>query len=379
MSAAEDVRAAVRASRTASNARATASSAALSAQQACEKGEFATMEDARAAQTRASIAQSHAIHAAVVEHEAKTVKRRATLALAHDVKTWNIHRKREMLRSCITYAKSQHEASRRAVDSWSSLADGFIFATMAPTTVNRKHNAVGATMRSDRRYIHDEPDDARAIFLDDLNPAIIAVEHNALSSVPNGFTLMDYSKFVEAQQPEISLPFVEVTPNPDSSDTLRNNVQASLDLQAGSDSLRVSRNEFLLPLVEVDSVPENNGMIVQTSNSADPFDFSHFGIFDEESDNFSVQATPVKTMKHVNFDDDAFGDLIDFRRTGSRYESTPPNTNDDNLSESMHSLVEGLMNWGGGFDAEEKYFALPAGMATTIALEGSGLAEKSLI
>jgi hypothetical protein len=55
--AAEDVRAAVRASRTALNARATASSAALSAQQACKKGEFSSIDDARAAQTRASIAQ----------------------------------------------------------------------------------------------------------------------------------------------------------------------------------------------------------------------------------------------------------------------------------------------------------------------------------
>jgi len=138
VTAAEDVRAAVRVSRTASNARAAASSAAFSAQTACENGEFASLDEARAAQTRASIAQSHAIHAAVVEHEAKTVKRRATLALAHDVKTWNVHRKREMLQSCIAYARSQNEATRRAVDAWSSLRDGFIGTPVNPSVVEKR-------------------------------------------------------------------------------------------------------------------------------------------------------------------------------------------------------------------------------------------------
>ena len=85
----------------------------MAAQTACDSGNFANIEEARAAQTRASIAQSHAIHAAVVDHEAKSVKRRAAVALAHDVKCWNVHRKRELLRSTLAYAKSQHEATRR--------------------------------------------------------------------------------------------------------------------------------------------------------------------------------------------------------------------------------------------------------------------------
>ena len=55
VTAAEDVRAAVRVAKTAANARAAASSAALTAQTACEKGEFANLDEARAAQTRASI------------------------------------------------------------------------------------------------------------------------------------------------------------------------------------------------------------------------------------------------------------------------------------------------------------------------------------
>lgn len=140
VAAAEDVRKAVRVSKTASSAKAAASAAAFSAQTVCESGEFSSMDEARAAQTRASISQSHAIHAAVIEHEANSVKRRAALALAHDVKCWNIHRKREMLNACLSYARSQHEAARRSVDAWSSLRDGFIVSPVGvmPSVKERK-------------------------------------------------------------------------------------------------------------------------------------------------------------------------------------------------------------------------------------------------
>ena len=42
------------------------------------------------------------------------------------------------------------------------------------------------------------------------------------------------------------------------------------------------------------------------------------------------------------------------------------------LTSSMQSLVNGLMNWGGQYDDEED-FALPTGMAASIALEESGV------
>ena len=40
------------------------------------------------------------------------------------------------------------------------------------------------------------------------------------------------------------------------------------------------------------------------------------------------------------------------------------------LTSSMQSLVNGLMNWGGQYDDDED-FALPTGMAASIALEES--------
>lgn len=43
---------------------------------------------------------------------------------------------------------------------------------------------------------------------------------------------------------------------------------------------------------------------------------------------------------------------------------------DEKLSASMQSLIDGLMSWGGA-EPQEDHFALPAGMAASIALEES--------
>jgi len=92
VAAAKDVRKAVRVACTASNAKGAASAAVFAVQNVCDNRGFSSIDAARAAQTRASIAQSHAIHVPVVEHEANSVKRHVELELANDVKCWNIHR-----------------------------------------------------------------------------------------------------------------------------------------------------------------------------------------------------------------------------------------------------------------------------------------------
>lgn len=59
----------------------------------------------------------------------------------------------------------------------------------------------------------------------------------------------------------------------------------------------------------------------------------------------------------------------------SKEESTEQETEAENvLSSSMQSLVDGLMSWGGQYDSEED-LNLPVGMATSIVLEGSGIAS----
>jgi hypothetical protein len=308
--AAEDVRSAVRVSRTAANAKAAASSASFSAQTFCETGDFTTIDEARAAQTRASIAQSHAIHAAVVDHEAKTVKRRATLALAHDVKCWNVHRKREMLRACLDNARSQHEGTRRAVDAWSCLRDGFIGATLIPPTQERRNSApVETNTESRQRRVITEPDEVTATIYDesalgcgsDGEPSIVAVDHRALVSVPE-------APEASLVKPATSMDFIDA------------------DLMDFRDA------DLILPFATAAPIPEEDEDVFYNQ--------------DELPGSSSLDAEP-----------DAKPDV---------------SSSEDVLSASMQSLVDGLMNWGGGFDAEEDHFALPAGMAASIALEESG-------
>ena len=282
----------------------------MSAQNACDTGVFATMEEARAAQTRASIAQGHAMRAAVVEHEAKTVKRRATLGLAHDVKCWNVHRKREMLHSCIAYARSQHEATRRAVDAWSSLRDGFIGSTVIPS--ERRTTSLPcpppASTRIDRNL--SDQDEVTATIYDEFaaaggsQPSIVAVDHDLLTFPPDDEETNEQQEEVAEQEEPRKSSFV------------------------------LPETDSILPFATADPIPEE-----------DEEGSSHMD--EKQSSSFHDAAADISA-------------------------------NEDVLSASMQSLVDGLMNWGGGFDAEED-FALPAGMAASIALEESGAMGSTTI
>lgn len=329
VTAAEGVRSAVRVSRTAANAKAAARSAAFSAQTACDTGKFSSIEEACAAQTRASIAQSHAIHAAVVDHEAKTVKRRATLALAHDVKCWNVHRKREMLKSCIAYARSQHEATRRAVDGWSSLRDGFIGTTMIPSVQERRSAPPPLVPRGIDLSMSDHEEVSATIFEPSESsdsggqPQIVAVEHNALSMDNPSFESDDVVNSV-------------------SNATVADKLEPESNLFKFCDD---GEPECILPFATAAPTPEEETPSPEEAKEKI-----------EHANNLEEKVSPS---------------------SGSIHESSCQEQRknaEDVLSASMQSLVDGLMSWGGGFDAEEDHFALPVGMAASIALEESSSA-----
>jgi hypothetical protein len=313
VSAAEDVRSTVRAARTASNAKAAATSAAQVAQAACDKGKFASIDEARAAQTRASIAQSHAIHAAVVEHEAKTVKRRATLALAHDVKCWNAHRKREVLQICLTYAKSQHEATRRAVDAWSCLRDGYLGSTIIPSTQTRRAPHTSRKPKID--LLGDEMEGTIFANLDEAAEGprrIVAVEH----------------------------------------DLLKKQIDSTTSTASGTDVISAPLEpDTFLPLVVASPIPEEENDIAN-SLTQDVVAISTHSHSSRSTHAQSVAGSPIQQKSRVQLDDDE----------------------NEVMTSSMQSLVDGLMNWG-GVDVEED-FALPTGMAASIALEESGVFGK---
>lgn len=328
MSASEDVRSTVRAARTAANAKATAAGAAEVAQAACDKGNFASIDDARAAQTRASMAQSHAIHAAVVEHEAKTAKRRATLALAHDVKCWNVHRKREVLQTALSYAKSQHEATRRGVDAWSCLRDGFVGSNIIPST-----HAIRAT-----RQQQSAPTASNQILDEELeaHSTIFARSSNEPGINPQPIVAVDHELL---RQPQAAV------------------LPSSYDEDAEESPTGVfatAEVEDTLPLAVADLVLESDvgsrDLISFGAGSSAELSHSRTG----NRGSCLSEATAVSATARDE-SESKVSDKMD----------------DEVMTSSMQSLVNGLMTWGG--EDVEVDFALPAGMAASIAMEESGV------
>ncbi len=237
----------------------------------------------------------------MVEHEAKTVKRRATLALAHDVKCWNVHRKREVLLACMSYARSQHEATRRAVDAWSCLRDGYLGSPIIPAQSRRVAPTnspnpsppaqVKASMTdSDEVTTTIYEDITTSSNLADVQPSIVAVDHEILAKIT-----------------------VDDLPSTKADEKGEKPKKTGLMVMP----------ESLLPLV-----------------TASP-------ILEEDEDLAGSQEDKATTKRP----DDPVEKEI--------------------LSASMQSLVDGLMNWGEQYDSEDDY-ALPAGMAASIVIEGSG-------
>ncbi len=135
VTAAAEVRGALKASHTASRAKNAAFAAAERAKESYESCDSSSSkEDIQGAQKNAFVTQSHAIHATVVEYEASLSLKRASVSLAHDVKCWNVHRKKELLQTCIEFAKSQKEACEKASEALIGLRDGLINSEYTPLT-----------------------------------------------------------------------------------------------------------------------------------------------------------------------------------------------------------------------------------------------------
>jgi len=329
VAAAEDVRSTVRASRTATNAKAAADAAAFAAQSACQE-KFASIDEARAAQTRASIAHSHAIHAAVVEHEANTAKRRAALGLAHDVKCWNVQRKREVLKSCIAFARSQHVATRRAVDSWSCLRDGYLGSSIVPCEAR-------VSTGSSHHSMPDVVGGLGEAFLERPRAPVVetedVTEEEAHAEV--------YSEITPDMQSALEAPTIEAV----------DHMLLATHLES------VAEEEPAPPTIQsVPSVEEAESVKSQSPTKSQEFKVDH-------------QPPPTMVLPFA----DASPLVPPFAVTGDQSQPDISDAQEDSaLSSSMQSLVDGLMSWGGQYDPEQD-FSLPSGMAQSIVLEENGM------
>ena len=410
VSAAEDVRSAVRACRTAARAKLAAEAASDSAQKVCETGRFATPEDARAAQTKASIAKSHAVHSAVIEHEALVAKRRATMALAHDVKCWNVHRKRELLSLCRNLAREQREASRQSLLAWNRLREGFV-GTSPITILDVQGEPEAANTRaavpavpevlsfslessidtfglgssiertlpvtaSDTNASHEElPVLGMGPSLEESIPSAAPPPADSMSQL--GFSYQsNHTSEVDDGESEGG---DDDTNNTESLQTERNATGA-----ATADAVNHHCNDTLEDFASDDDANDDASSSDSSSSGSSSSDSSSDGsTASSASASQSIEgnypfANPSTSSNIYNSrgfeseEEDGDESSPDEDQVGRAEIQTQAN---EVMSGSMQSIVDGLMEWGDQYDSADD-ISLPSGMAVSMMLEEAGMVGK---
>eukprot|EP00581_Thalassiosira_minuscula_P012971 CAMPEP_0183723178 /NCGR_PEP_ID=MMETSP0737-20130205/14855_1 /TAXON_ID=385413 /ORGANISM="Thalassiosira miniscula, Strain CCMP1093" /LENGTH=1301 /DNA_ID=CAMNT_0025953431 /DNA_START=308 /DNA_END=4213 /DNA_ORIENTATION=- len=344
VAAASEVRDAVKASKTASRAKSAAFAAAEKAKKAYESCDHSSSkEKIQHTQTEASTARSHAIHATVVEYEANIAKKRSAISLAQDVKSWNVHRKRELLQTCVQVAKSQQEACRKAADAWESLRDGLINSSGFSYTenevgmwVNPLHISQGysapptAAPRVDTQEILASEFSTSLEVSDEIDPA----NHLSIKGSDNSSGLHDW----ENSQQDFSDCAAE-TPATASSviedfaecvDEAANSVSSVVDGFADICSSKDSQQSQSQSQSEMED--ESPGNVYCLS----PPDLSQL-----DEDYFSLHQGIIA---EVNSESDENEDGLAPSIHESFHSQGQPNG--DAMSTSMQSLIDGLMAWG---------------------------------
>lgn len=406
VSAAEDVRSAVRACRTAARAKLAAEAASDSAQKVCETGRFATPEDARAAQTKASIAKSHAVHSAVIEHEALVAKRRATMALAHDVKCWNVHRKRELLSLCRNLAREQREASHQSLLAWNRLREGFVGTS--PTAILDVQGEPEANTRaavpavpevlsfslessidtfglgsSIERTLPAAASDTNASHEElpvlGMGPTL---EESIPSATPPPADSMSQLGFSYQSNHTSEVDDGESEGGDDNTESLQTERNASGAAKA--DATNHHCNKSLDDFASDDDANDDASSSGSSSSGSSSSDSSSDGstsssasASQSSNDNYPF-ANPSTSSNIYNShgfeseeeDDDEISPDED--QVGRAEIQTQGN---EVMSGSMQSIVDGLMEWGDQYDSADD-ISLPSGMAVSMMLEEAGMVGK---
>lgn len=381
MAAANEVHDAVMASRTASRAKKAAETAAKNAHQICQTESFSSAEEVQQAQARASSLRGQAIHAAVVEYEAITAKRQSTLALATDVKCWNVHRKQQLMTTCLDFVKFHRKMAVQSLDAWEGLRDDLLHSSSITSIVN-------SSVQNYCAPVSQTPDiqssnGTGSMGFEDIAPnakngyfANNNLDENDYSAKVLQHSYFDRNAPLGSNKSEIEME------NPGEDEAILNEVASSYY------SPGVESNSFHDTFEENFSLDneENEGI---SSESEQDCETKHY------ASNLDNQGEGPGTKNHLhNFEhstetqeDDSFilgntsrHDLnksCSDQSTRTEEEAIAKSENDDKsnvhyteiedgMSSSMQSLVDGLMNWGGQWDEEEDHTALIDGIATSI-------------
>jgi hypothetical protein len=404
VSAAEDVRSAVRASRTAARAKIAAQAASDSAEKVCETGRFATPEDASAAQTKASIAKSHAIHSAVIEHEALVAKRRATMALAHDVKCWNVHRKRELLSLCQHLAREQREASHQALLAWDRLREGFVGAS--PTTILDVQGEPDAKVRAAVTSVPEVLSFSLESSIDTFGlgssverplPAVASdanASHDELPVLGMGPSLEEsipstaLSPAHSMSQLGFSYESNHVAESERGDDETGSHQRQGLTTkEAAVDEPNLRCNETLDNFASDDD-PNDDASSASSSDSNSSGSISSSSSSSDSGSNHSSSSNAPSAQcsdGDCHFADPSTIDNI-YNSRGFESDHEEPDEEqvgraetkaqaNEVMSGSMQSIVDGLMEWGQQYDSADD-LSLPSGMAVSMMLEEAGVVGK---
>lgn len=316
-----EVRDAVRASHTASRAKRAAFMAAEKAKKAYESCDHtSSKEKIQHTQSEASTAQSHAIHATVVEYEANIAKNRSAVSLAQDVKSWNQYRKRELLQTCVQFAKSQQEACRNAADAWGSLRDGLIDSSGCSVAKDEVNILWTNPMHTSQ--VHPTSTAATTSYIN--------TQYTLASEIPSGLYGSVEEDFAYSHSSGKDIE--------KSSSTLQDWEQGQQDLAEYVAEASHSMSSAVEGFTDVLSLKESQQLEIEGSTDdvhcLSPPNMSHL-----DEDYFSFHQSIVGGASS-----DSDGD--EHHQTSSIHESFHSGQNGDAMSTSMQSLIDGLMAWG---------------------------------
>jgi hypothetical protein len=222
------------------------------------------------------------------------------------VKSWNIHRKKELLRTCIQTAKSQQEACRKAADAWESIRKGLIYSSaysfaelqVKPWADPKKASPMRSIPIADHLHANKEDFASSWNYGDQNFSESFTDASNSMTSVVDGFT--DICSLRESQKSDMEGSFDQV---------------------------------YCIVPPKTSQIDEDYFSFHQQSIL--------FGGDNSDSDETGTNRT---SSVHESFH--------------SERNSTPDVPSREKMSKSMQSLIDGLMAWGGEDDLgnnEESY------------------------
>jgi hypothetical protein len=242
-----------------------------------------------------------------------------------------------VLQVALSYAKSQHEATRRAVDGWTCLRDGFVGSNIILSTQTRRVSRHHQARKAAADLLSDEPE---------VRATIYSSSPDELLSEARSIVAVDH----------------ELLKLPDSPHSAPSESGCVVEIMGTSPDAG-------LPLVVADPVPEGNDHALNSCTS------DSFGLWKNASISQSFEFGACGSSHVPNLPKEgsiahryASAEIVHRDFSSSKSQDLEDN---EAMTSSMQSLVNGLMTWGG--EDVDVDFTLPVGMAASIAIEQSGV------